>query len=43
MCNMGNCMSWGMFGMIVLLIIINAFVKQFVQCMHDMHCKVCKK
>jgi len=35
-------MSWGMFGMIVLLIVINAFATNFVKCMHDTYCK-CKK
>ena len=36
-------MSWGMFGQIVLLIVIFAFVTCFVRCVHDTHCKKCKQ
>jgi hypothetical protein len=36
-------MSWGLFGQIVLLMIIGVFVKTFVKCMHDTHCLKCKK
>ena len=36
-------MNWMTFGQIVLLIIVFAFVTTFVRCMHDAHCKVCKK
>ncbi len=36
-------MSWGLFGQIVLLMVIHAFVSCFVKCMHDMVCKQCKK
>jgi len=36
-------MSWAIFGKIVLLIIINAFVMCFVKCMHDICCAKCKK
>jgi hypothetical protein len=35
-------MSWGLFGQIVLLIVIFALVFRFVKCMHDTHCKQCK-
>ncbi len=35
-------MSWGLFGQVVLLIIIAAFVQNFVKCMHDTFCKKCK-
>ena len=36
-------MSWGMFGQIVLLIVIFSFVRSFVKCMHDTYCGKCKK
>jgi hypothetical protein len=36
-------MSWGLFGQLVLLIIIFAFVKTCVKCMHDTYCNKCKK
>jgi hypothetical protein len=36
-------MCWGLFGQIVLLIIIGALVKTFVKCMHDNFCIKCKK
>ena len=36
-------MSWRLFGQIALLIIIFAFVKAFIKCMHDTYCKACKK
>ena len=36
-------MSWGMFGQIVLLIIIFAFARTGMQCMHDTYCHKCKK
>lgn len=36
-------MSWGLFGQIVLLILIFSFVFQAVKCFHDTNCKVCKK
>jgi len=35
-------MSWETFGQIVLLLIIYAFAKTFVKCMHDTYCKKCK-
>jgi len=35
-------MSWGLFGQIVLLIIIFSFVKTGVKCMHDTCCQKCK-
>jgi len=35
-------MSWALFGQIVLLIVIAAFIFTFVRCMHDSHCKICK-
>ena len=35
-------MDWGTFGQIVLLIVIYAFAKTFVKCVHDAHCKTCK-
>lgn len=35
-------MSWGLFGQIVLLIIIYAFVKNAVKCLHDTYCTKCK-
>ena len=35
-------MSWLLFGQIVLLIVVFAFVFTFVRCMHDTHCKRCK-
>ena len=36
-------MSWALFGQIVLLIIIAAFVITFIKCMHDTHCKKCRQ
>jgi len=36
-------MSWGLFGQVVLLIIIFAFVTTLVKCMHDTYCTKCKK
>jgi len=36
-------MSWGLFGQIVLLIVIFALVKTFVKCMHATYCFKCKK
>ncbi len=36
-------MSWGLFGQIVLLIIIFAIAKTAVRCMHDTYCTKCKK
>lgn len=36
-------MSWGLFGQIVLLIVIFVLVKNFMRCMHDSFCKTCKK
>lgn len=36
-------MNWGLFGQIVLLILIFSFASAFVKCMHDAHCMVCKK
>ncbi len=36
-------MSWALFGQIVLLIVIHAFVKNFVKCLHDTFCIKCKK
>lgn len=36
-------MSWGLFGQIVLLIIIYSFISNFVKCMHDTYCTKCKK
>mgnify|MGYP001609143183 CR=1 FL=1 len=36
-------MSWTLFGQIVLLIFIYAFVVNFVKCMHDIYCAKCKK
>ena len=36
-------MEWKMFGQITLLIIIFAFVTNFVKCMHDSYCVKCKK
>lgn len=36
-------MSWGLFGQIVLLIIIFAFVRVFIKCIHDTYCAKCKK
>ena len=35
-------MSWCLFGQIVILIVIGAFVSSFVRCMHDTYCKMCK-
>lgn len=36
-------MCWGLFGQIVLLIIINALVLRLVKCLHDNYCAKCKK
>ncbi len=36
-------MNWGLFGQIVLLIIIFVLIKTFVKCMHDTYCFKCKK
>jgi len=36
-------MSWMLFGQIVLLMVIFAFIFQAVKCFHDMKCKACKK
>ncbi len=36
-------MSWGLFGQIVLLMVVFSFVFRAVKCMHDTFCKVCKK
>ena len=36
-------MTWLLFGQIVLLIVIFAFVTNLVQCLHDTFCKTCKK
>jgi hypothetical protein len=36
-------MSWMLFGQIVLLIVIFALVVSFVKCMHDGHCRMCKR
>ena len=36
-------MRWGTFGQIVVLIVIFAFVTNFVKCMHDTYCTKCKK
>gem|GEM_PF-1036353 len=36
-------MNWGLFGQIVLLIVIFSFVNTFVKCMHETHCKCQKK
>jgi hypothetical protein len=36
-------MGWKLFGQIVLLLLINAFVKNFVKCLHDTYCAKCKK
>jgi len=36
-------MSWGLFGQIVLLVVIFAFINTFVKCMHDSYCTKCKK
>ncbi len=35
-------MSWGLFGQIVLLIIIAVFVKTAIACCHDNFCVKCK-
>jgi len=35
-------MSWNLFGKIVILIVINSFVANFVACLHDTFCKKCK-
>ena len=36
-------MNWGLFGQIVLLIIIFALAKSCVKCIHDNFCIKCKK
>ncbi len=36
-------MNWGLFGQIVLLIIILVLTKTIVKCMHDNFCAKCKK
>jgi len=36
-------MSLGLFGQIVLLIVIYAFVKTAVKCLHNSYCPKCKK
>jgi len=36
-------MSWGLFGQIVLLIIIFVFAKSVMKCIHDNCCIKCKK
>lgn len=36
-------MDWRLFGQIVLLIIIFAFAKSVVKCLHDNFCMKCKK
>ena len=36
-------MSWGLFGQIVLLIIIFAIIKNLAKCLHDTYCMKCKK
>ncbi|MDD5729791.1 MAG: hypothetical protein PHN57_01490 [Candidatus Omnitrophica bacterium] len=36
-------MSWGLFGQIVLLIIVFVIIKTFFKCMHDAHCTKCRK
>jgi hypothetical protein len=36
-------MSWGLFGQIVLLILIAVLLKTFVHCMHANYCIKCKK
>jgi hypothetical protein len=35
-------MSWGLFGQIVLLIVIFSFAFRAVKCLHDKCCKDCK-
>ncbi len=35
-------MSWGLFGQIVLLIVIFSLVKTAVKCCHDSFCAKCK-
>jgi len=35
-------MSWEMFGQIVLLIMIFAWVTTFVKCMHNTCCRKCR-
>ncbi len=35
-------MDWGLFGQIVLLIVIYAVVRTFIKCMHDTYCFKCK-
>lgn len=39
----GGDMNWGLFGQIVLLIVIFAGVITFVKCMHDSFCFKCKR
>jgi hypothetical protein len=36
-------MSWGLFGQIVLLIVIFAVATTAVKCMHDTFCLKCKR
>ncbi len=36
-------MGWGLFGQIVLLIVIYVLLKNMMKCMHDKYCTVCKK
>ncbi len=36
-------MDWGLFGQIVLLIIVLVLAKTFIKCMHEKYCMVCKK
>ena len=35
-------MSWCLFGQIVLLIVLFAFITSAVKCLHDTCCKKCK-
>lgn len=36
-------MCWGLFGQIVLLILINAVIMVAIKCIHDSFCIKCKK
>jgi len=36
-------MSWGLFGQIILLIVIYSLVTTAIKCIHDACCKPCKK
>jgi hypothetical protein len=36
-------MEWLTFVQIVVLIFIFAFARTFMKCMHDTHCKACKR